>query len=455
MLKTLLMKELLEILKTTKFLVAFAAYVILIPLALYTGQQHYEARLASYQQAQTVYERGLEGTKNALDVEPQALYQPSRLMILSRDMAPYFPSAFTISSVQGVRIGSGNVPPSLFEKIFGNFDLLFIITVIVSLLSVLVIYDTVSGEKEHGTLALLLSYPAPRSKLFLAKYLGPLIASAICLAIGFLVGLLALLALTQFVLDGEMAAAVLAAYGLSVLYCSVALLLGLAASTFTHKSTNSLLGAVLLWMVFVLVVPRLGMLASEALVPVESPETLSLQEELARKDVETRQNQELGKIFSAPDYEALRQPIAQRYKDELTHTLSDLEVGHVRRQQRQEQLALVLGGISPATQLTRALTEITATGYASLRALLRDVRLYSATISKDVYSRGFRDQIPNVGVKMVFDPIQLSELPRFSQTTPSLAERLTGSLGAIVILILFSVVLFSAAVIRGLRYDAR
>jgi ABC-type transport system involved in multi-copper enzyme maturation permease subunit len=455
MLKTLLLKELLEILKTTKFLVAFAAYVILIPLALYTGQQHYESRLASFQQAQTVYERSLEGTKNALDVEPQALYQPSRLMILSRDMAPYFPAAFTISSERGVSIGSANVPPSLFEKIFGNFDLLFIVTVIVSLLSVLVIYDTVSGEKERGTLALLLSYPAPRSKLFLAKYLGPLIASALCIAIGFLAGLLLLLGLTQFVLDGEMATAVLAAYGISVLYCSVALLLGLAASTFTHKSTNSLLGAVLLWMVFVLVVPRLGMLAAESLVPVESPETLSLKEELARKDIDKRQNAELGKIFSAPDYETLRQPIASRYKEELTSTLRDLEESHVRRQQHQEQLALLLGGISPATQLTRAMTEITATGYASLRQLLRDVRLYSGTIAKDIYSRGFRDQIPDVGVKMVFDPVQLSELPRFSQTTPALSERLATSVGPIVALLLFNVVLFSLAVIRGLRYDAR
>ena len=203
MLRDLLTKELLDIFKTTKFLVAFAAYVVLIPIALYTGQKHYEGRVASYRQALNIYESSLKGSQGSLDVKPQILYRPSNLMVLSRDMMPYFPQGYVISASEGTQISAGRIPPGLFEKMFGDFDLLFILTALVSLLSVLVIYDSVSGEKDRGTLRLVLSYQVPRSKLLLAKYLGPLGASTICLLAGYLIGLLVLVVVVLHHLGGN------------------------------------------------------------------------------------------------------------------------------------------------------------------------------------------------------------------------------------------------------------
>lgn len=454
-LRTLLGKELLETVKTIKFLVSFVAYVFLIPLALYTGQLQYEASHASYQNAATAFERSLTGSVGTLDVTVPALHRPTPLVVLSRNMSPYFPSGFTISADHGAQISTTSLPPSLFDKIFGSFDLLFVVSVIISLLSVLLVYDSISGEKENGTLRLLLSYSIPRWKLIVAKFLGPFIASALCILVGYLIGLLVLLAATDFILDTDMLIALLAVAVLTLAYCATSLLLGLLASAFTYRATNSLLGAILLWMLFVLVVPRVGMLSAAVLVPVQPPEQMSLQEALLRRDIHAQQTRELERIFNEPKYEELRQPIAQKYKEQLAAALKEQQEEHFRQRTRQESLALLLSGISPTTQLTRAFTELTDSGYGALNQLLRDVRLYHGSIAKDIYSRGFRDEIPNQGVRMVFEPVLLSDLPRFTQSMHSMAERLRHVVFPFAILFIFNLLLFVVVLVRGLRYDPR
>lgn len=455
MLRDLLGKELLDIFKTTKFLVAFAAYVILIPIAVYTGQKHYEARTASYRQALSIYETSLKGSQGSLDVKPQILYRPSSLMVFSRDMMPYFPQGYVITASDGTQITAGKIPPGLFDKMFGDFDLLFVLTALVSLLSVLVVYDSMSGEKDRGTLRLVLSYQVPRSKLLLAKYLGPLGASTICLLVGYLVGLVVLLAFTNFAVDREVLVTFGAVFVMTVLYCSVSLLLGLVVSTFTHKPTNSLLGAIMLWILFVLVVPRLGAMAAENLFPTDSPSTLSLKQEQVRKSLQEQQNSELKQIFGQPNYDQLRRPIAEGYQQEMARLTSELEDNYMRSRARQEQAALLLSSVSPVSHITAAVTEMTDTGYNAMLGLLKDVRLYQSTIASTVYNKGFRDQIPNVGVKMVFEPVELEQVPRFNQTRTGMSERLTRSMTSVLVLTLFNAVLFALTYVKGIKYDPR
>jgi ABC-type transport system involved in multi-copper enzyme maturation permease subunit len=455
MLRDLLAKELLDIFKTTKFLVAFAAYVVLIPIALYTGEKHYESRASSYRQALGIYESSLKGSQGSLDIKPQILYRPSNLMVLSRDMIPYFPQGYVITATEGTQISAGKIPPGLFEKMFGDFDLLFVLTALVSLLSVLVVYDSVSGEKDRGTLRLVLSYQVPRSKLFLAKYLGPLFASTMCLLAGYLIGLVVLVAFTSFAFDTELLITFGTIFLLTVLYCSVSLLLGLAVSTFTHKPTNSLLVAIMIWILFVLVVPRLGVMAAENIVKTDSAETLNLKQEQIRKSLQEQQNNELKPIFGSPNYGELRQPIAERYQQETTRLVTELEDNYMRSRARQEQTALLFSSLSPVSHITSAVTEMTNTGYNAMLGLLKDVRLYQSTIASSVYSKGFRDQIPNVGVKMVYAPVELDQVPRFVQSQASLSERISRSLTPILVLALFNVALFVLTYVKGINYDPR
>ena len=51
-----------------------------------------------------------------------------------------------------------------------SMDLVFFVGVIMSLLAVVFGYDAVAGEKERGTLRLMLTYPVPRDTVLLGKW---------------------------------------------------------------------------------------------------------------------------------------------------------------------------------------------------------------------------------------------------------------------------------------------
>ena len=54
----------------------------------------------------------------------------------------------------------------------GIADLVFIIGVFLSLMVFLLSYDSISGEREEGTLRLVFSYNVPRDTFLLGKYIG-------------------------------------------------------------------------------------------------------------------------------------------------------------------------------------------------------------------------------------------------------------------------------------------
>ena len=58
-------------------------------------------------------------------------------------------------------------------------------------------YDTISGEKENGTLALMLSNPLGRARLLLAKYFVLIITVSIPLFIGMTINIIEILSRTD------------------------------------------------------------------------------------------------------------------------------------------------------------------------------------------------------------------------------------------------------------------
>lgn len=57
--------------------------------------------------------------------------------------------------------------------------------VLIPLIAVLISYDAFVGEREHGTLILLLTYPLSRTALLTGKLLGQGVALGVCLLLGF------------------------------------------------------------------------------------------------------------------------------------------------------------------------------------------------------------------------------------------------------------------------------
>jgi len=73
---------------------------------------------------------------------------------------------------------------------FGDLDWVFIISLPLSFLALFLTYDSICGEREAGTLRLILSRPIPRSKILLGKYAGAMITIGMPLFVGLFVNLI-------------------------------------------------------------------------------------------------------------------------------------------------------------------------------------------------------------------------------------------------------------------------
>ncbi|MYA22851.1 MAG: ABC transporter permease subunit, partial [Gemmatimonadetes bacterium] len=109
-------------------------------------------------------------------------------------------------------------------------DWVFIIGSLLSLMALLFTFDAFIGEKERGTLKLVMAQSIPRHTLLLGKFLGAMLALAIVLGLAIVVNLLIVIALSQINLGLVEAGRLLGMVGLALLYLACFVGLGLWVS---------------------------------------------------------------------------------------------------------------------------------------------------------------------------------------------------------------------------------
>ena len=159
-------------------------------------------------------------------------------------------------------------PQDLFRKNdmlpnFTELDWTFIIGLVMSFMAILFTYDAISGERETGTLSLLMSNSVSRATVLLGKFMGAFLTILIPLFIGILLNLMIVNASRLVSLSRDEWARVGIICIISVVYISIFLWLGLFISTQFSNSSSSLLVLLLIWIVFVVLIPNtMGVLAS-------------------------------------------------------------------------------------------------------------------------------------------------------------------------------------------------
>ena len=121
---------------------------------------------------------------------PRTEKKPPLLSIFNEGLAERLGNSVEVSHtlvpVKATQHGSDNP----YLVVFHRTDLIFVFQIVISLLAFLFSYDAVAGERQSGTLALVLSNAIPRGKLLFGKYLGGILSLAIPLVFSLLVALL-------------------------------------------------------------------------------------------------------------------------------------------------------------------------------------------------------------------------------------------------------------------------
>lgn len=184
-------KELLVNLLSLRFAIGLMIAAGMMGIVGYVLLQDYVARQQTYLADVQRHQEELEQTKVYSMIGVSVDIPPSPLSIFSRGAkdlpASFKVSAFQLPSLAGTEMGGYSIalwgnstrPYNPLLRLFNAIDLSFVISTILSLLAVLLVFDSFSGEREQGTLPLIMACPVGRLEVLAGKFLGGLITIAV------------------------------------------------------------------------------------------------------------------------------------------------------------------------------------------------------------------------------------------------------------------------------------
>ncbi len=493
MLKTIIAREFLNNILNLRFMIGLVLSIIVTIACIMILAHDYRQEMKDYNIRVNLRDEILDNYAKA---------DRHRLLGMLRPQKP--PERFRLLII-GI---PGNEDLGFFDYnplpiLFPPLDFLFIVTIIMSLLAMLFSYDAIAGERQSGTLRLVISNSISRTKILFGKFIGGTASLIIPFILSLLVGVLYVSVNPAIQWDSSAWVELALLTAASITFITLFYLLGLMISTFSKYSAISILNCLFLWVLLILVIPNVCPYISAQLCRIPSiKQTKRRAREIEMRSIEAAREYmkesvkefklKYGALFSEfesmefggiagfllgrnagpehekaaqqraeadPEFKAMMDAFRQEYEkqelirirgEESDKLWKDLET----KAAAQTKLAKNLACISPFANFVYIARDLTGTG-------LRSLDYFEQT--KDEYKEQFgsyaeekisdaRKKNPAIDEEYFLD---VSDRPRFVFKEEVLKDKLGEVLPYWGVLVLFNVVFFAAAFAGFMRYDVR
>ena len=272
MLWTLTRREILTNLMTFRFFVAVIACVSLVLASTIVLTNDYTRRLARYNTEVIKHRESNFSAETYSYFTPELDKPPNPLSIFNQGLEKY-----AASSVQILR---GEVPylwkshrnadyDNPFQRLLAELDVISIFQILLSLLALVFAYDAVAGEREAGTLRLVLANSVNRGLILFSKYMGAMVCLFLPFLLSFLFALIfqSLSTVTDYTLDNFVRIGGI--FVTSLVYVSTFYLIGLLISSATRHTATSLILSIFVWIVVTFIYPNVSLFMVNRFIDIE------------------------------------------------------------------------------------------------------------------------------------------------------------------------------------------
>lgn len=482
---TIVRKEFLSNLFSFRFTITMILCILLMLISSYTLREKYEQHLSEYDAAVISHRKALDEASNLQNVMLGGYIldkRPAPLSVLSAGLEGMGKTA-TANIVSEPTFENSETNTEPLTGLFGSLDFAFITRIVISLLALLFTYDAIAGEREQGTLKLMLSNAVPRDLVILGKAVGSFVSLLLPFIISALIGLVIIVLSPQVQFDGESWQRILLATLVSLLYIWVFTAVGLFISARTEKSATALLSLLLIWVFFVLAVPKASNLLANQLHRVPSVQEVQGQKAAIEQQISSELLPKMGKAqeesietvrkeweaagrnigenqeeFRKDITDLIMQKIAELQKEGMDRTNMErdkIQSAYERKLRGQVSLAMNLSRVSPASSYTFAMTSLANTGILRQQRFLQDAQNYQREFANYLNVKLAEGKGLGLNPSNPEDKLDLSDVPQFRTSMPTLDASLGEVWIDIVLLFGLGVIFFMAAYVSFLRYDVR
>ena len=459
-------RELYDNLNNLRFALATALLIGLMITNAVVYLREHPARVQQYRDSVTKSLEALVARTDLYDIAlngPGDLYKQPALLRFCAEGGESFLSEFVDGGFWMWSYGDGfkdfwmlNYPasnPNLLNirPDVTKIDWVFVIGYVLSLLALLFTFDSVSGERERGTLRLMLANSIPRHTVLLGKFLGSLISLCIPAAVAVLINLLMISTSSAVHLNSEAWKRLGIIIAVALVYICLFLALGLLVSIRTRRSSVSLVVLLLAWVIFVIFVPStLASIASGLASPISFEE------------LQKRQNQRHRELWDAYRDRTSGDETLRRTQGRSEYIMKQREQQersrreHLNQQIIQVQQARTVTRVSPAAILQHSLEAFAGTGFTRHLQFLENAQRYAREYREFVETtdRSDPESLHLIGVPegMSKKSVNPELIPRFEDTL-NLDKDFNAAMIDLLLLTLFVIVLLSGAYLAFVRVE--
>ena len=468
MLWTLIRKEMLANVTSLRFVLTLLLVTSIFILSGFVFEGRYKLEVKDHRYSVNYNLSGLEEASKSLNnvsAYPQTIRKrPKTTQLFCEGFEKSLPNTFRVN---GFTISIPSVVSRsnfLFPR-FLDLDWAFIISLILSLIAFLITFDSFSAERERGTLRITMSNPVPRDKIILSKYLSGMLTLMIPLLVGILLNLIIVrLSGVNFVSIGQWIK-LLTFVGLSMLYLSIFILLGILVSSRSARSSSSIVLLLFVWVIIVMVIPGAGGIIAERFVKVPTRSEVERRIQEAQNEVWEnldRYGKDVGSWGG--DMKRNNPPARARMENDRTAAKNRIREQYMNSALAQISLGRNVTRLSPTVMYQCASEAILETGVARISNLYGQLKEYRGTLRDFVISVDRKDPDSlHLWVEPQYirwhvlsrEPVDFAAIPRFEEVNMPIASTLEGAMWDVGALVLLNLLLFMGAYISFLRSDVR
>ena len=329
----------------------------------------------------------------------------------------------------------------------------FVIGYVLSLIAILFTFDSISGEREHGTLRLMLANSIPRHTVLIGKFLGALVSISIPFTLSVLMNLLVISTSSDVQLGTDAWSRLGIIFFIAILYLCLFLALGLLVSSRVQQSAASLVILLLIWVIFVVFMPStLASIASGFSTPMTYDEYWERRQQLYI-ELSDEYNTRLQDVREQP---TKRIALGGEYVLKDAAARERLSQEFLDQQHTQIQLGRSVTRISPVAIVQYLLEVFAGTGFERHQQFVENAQRYAREYREFVtdMDRADPDSLHIIGVRegMSQKPVSPEAIPKFEDTL-SLSRDFNAAIIDLLLLALFFVVLLSGAYMVFVRVE--
>ncbi len=296
-------KDFLNNIITSRFIISCFICLLVIPFAIYINIYNYENEKKVYETEKDRIEQELKNVKVYSFYRPEILREPEPLSIFCSGIIENIGNSIKIKFKEKPMFMDRNTQERenpLLSSFF-NIDFISIIAILLSLIALIFSYDAFIKERTDCTLKLMLINSISKTKVYIGKFFGITLTILPILFICYTLSILLIVINPNISFGVSEWGRILLLFFISIFYFMVFVALGFFLSVVIRNSVSSIIISLLLWILFLFIVPNVNIYIAEFYV---KPEKLALLDYEFQKidDDYLKHSQTFEKKLQVPSY---------------------------------------------------------------------------------------------------------------------------------------------------------